>query len=641
MKDDLISVIIPCYNSEKYIEACIDSILNQTYPYLEIIIIEDCSTDKTREKLKKYEKFDNVKIIYNKENHGLSYNRNIGMEHSTGKFIGFIDSDDYVDKTYYSTMIKAIKKNNSDVCVCDIMTVYSDTGERIINKAYDTTKDGLGYINTGLSASSCNKLFKREIILKNKFAVGKVNEDLAVILPILANTNKIAYAEGIYYYYIQHESSIQNSSFSDKRFDIIDGVDLTLQRIKNCKNYDKIKDAIIFNQIIVLLIYVIPKEKNIFKRTTFIRKFSKLTKKYKIRRNIYFWNFLEKCSIKHKIYYKALFKLTCNHLNFCASLLILFYDIILSLKKIKNKSVIKNCNDKQIIRYAINQSKMKSSNIKISVVVPNYNYSKFLCERLCSILNQKIKLHEIIILDDKSTDNSTEIIDKYKNMIKDYVNIKTVYNKENSGTPFKQWKKGFDLATGDYVWIAEADDYCNENLLKELVKPIIKGKKNIMISYADTAFINRDGEIILKTIKPEIDIQKTGHWNNSYINDGINEIKKFSFLNNTIANVSSCLIKNNDYEEYLNEACKYRQAGDWIFYVYVMSMGNISFSNKIYNYYRVHGNNVSSTMNQKKHINEIKSIYKTINKKFNIDKKNKKLQSDRIDYLAKCWKVDK
>lgn len=640
MKEKLISVIIPCYNTAPFIDKCINSVLNQTYKNIELILVEDCSTDNTKQVLKKYEKYDNIKIIYNNENHGLSYNRNLGLENSKGDYISFIDSDDYIDNKFYEVLIKEIEKENSDFCVCDIMTVYSNSGEKIVNKAYNNTKDNLGIINTGLSASACNKLFKREVILKNKFEIGKYNEDLAVILPIIANSKKIAYAEGIYYYYIQHKESIQNSRFSDKRFDIIDGVDLTISRInKKNKNYHDIIDAIIYNQIILLLIYVIPKEKNIFKRTKILKKYNKLTKKYCIRQNKYLWQFLENCGKKHKIYYKALLKLNCNSCSFLASLLIFIYDCLYKIKLCINNGVIKKCDDKHILKYAKRQAKLKETDISISVIIPNYNYAKFMCERLCSILSQNIKIYEIIILDDKSTDNSIDIIEKYKKILDKYINVKVIYNKTNSGTPFKQWKKGFENATGKYVWIAEADDYCDKKMLNELVKPIRKNN-DIIISYVDTAFIDKNGKIILKSIKPEIDILKTGHWDNSYVNDGLNEITNYTFLNNTIANVSSCLIKNGDYSQALNQACEYRQAGDWLFYLNLMSKGKVAFSKKCYNYYRVHGNNVSSTINQKKHIEEIKKIYSYTNENFVINNEKKKLMSNRINYLKKCWKID-
>jgi len=633
-----LSVIVPVYNTSKYLEKCLDSLIIQDYPNLEIIVVEDCSTDNSREILEKYKSQENIKIVYNKKNSGLSYSRNNGLKHATGKYIGYIDSDDYVDSNYYSTMMNKAIDEQADLVICDIKTIYEkENNKEIINRCYNLKKDKLGFINTGLAASACNKVFKRELIEKYEFSVGKVNEDLAVVLPAIVNANKVSYVENIYYYYIQRSGSIQNSRFSKKRFDIFAGVDLTLERIENCEDYDKISHAIIYNQIIVLLIYVIPKEKNILKRYKILKKFNQLCEKYAIRKNIYFWQFLEQCGRKHAIYYKILFKLNCQSLYLFANILICLYDVL--KKIIPNKKKIKNVTEKDLIKMAKKQNKLPNPKIKISVVVPNYNYERFLYQRLYSILYQKVKIHEIIILDDCSKDNSRNLIDNIVNNLSPFINIKKIYNKTNSGSAFRQWYKGFDVSEGDYVWIAEADDYCTNKFLKNIIEPVVENK-DIVISYCDTSFVDAEGKIMLKSIKSEIDLQKTGHWDSSYINSGLNEIKNYSFLNCTIANVSSCLIKNNDYSKFLKESGKYKQAGDWLFYVNIMKNGKIAYSNKAYNFYRIHGNNVSSVMNRRKHIIEITKIHQYILKNFKITESNQKKMKEIIEFLKKAWEVE-
>lgn len=631
-----ISIIVPVYNNEKYLEKCLISLLNQTYKNIEIIIIEDNSTDKSREILKNYSSNKNIKIINNSKNMGAAYSRNIGLEAASGEYIGFIDSDDYVETDYYEKLMQSIIKNKSEIAICDIKIIYENTKSEIISKCCDFEEFSvLNVINNGLVASPCNKLFKKEIIKKYPFAEGKINEDIAVIIPALINSKKISYAN-TYYYYVQHKGSVQNSNFSFKKFDIFDGVDTALERIKKCEHYEKFKDAIIFNQIITLFLYVIPKEKNLVKRRKYIKIYCKLSKKYNIKMNHNYWNFYERCGTKHKIYYKLLFKALSYNLYDIVNGLIFFYDII---SKFKRKKIIKEgiCKD-DIIGAAKKQQKLSPEEIKISVIVPNYNYERFLEQRIYSILNQNYKIHELIILDDKSNDNSIKKIEEIKADIKNFINIKTIYNEKNSGSAFKQWKKGIESATGDYVWIAEADDYCDNKLISTLAKPL-KKRKNVMISYCDTAFIDIDGNIILKSIKPEIDIQKCGHWNKSYINNGMEEIKNYIFLNCTIANVSSCLIKNGNYNEYLTQSGEYKQAGDWLFYVNLISMGDIAYTNKTLNYYRVHGNNVSSTMNYQKHIDEINKIHSYFIERFKLNNIHKKKIKERIDFLKKVWKI--
>lgn len=632
-----ISVIVAVYNTEKYVERCLNSLLNQTYQNLEIIVVEDGSIDNSKKVLKKYADNKKIKIIYNKKNCGLSYSRNVGLENVTGDYIGYIDSDDYVDLDYYEKLMQAIIDNKAEIAICDMKIVDEETNTEVISKCCNSEEFNVyNVVNNGLAASACNKLFKKELISKYKFAEGKVNEDIAVVIPTLVNAKKIAYAN-TYYYYIQRNGSIQNSSFSDKRFDIFYGVKTTLERIKDNKDYESLKDAIVFNQLIVLLLYVIPKEKKWNRRKEILKKYNELVSEYKIRQNHIFWTFLQNCGKKHRIYYKMLFKLNCEGHYFLSNSLIGMYDLL--SKVLKPKKVIPDIiNLEDLILLAKKQKELPDEEIKISVVVPNYNYAKFMHQRIYSILRQNYKLYELIILDDNSKDNSIKVIDDICNSLKEYINIKSVYNTTNSGSAFKQWKKGMELATGDYVWIAEADDYCEAKLLRTLVNPI-KKDKNVMISYSDTAFIDTFGNIILKSIKPEIDIQKSGHWDKSYINNGLNEIKNYSYLNCTIANVSSAIIKNGDYEEYLKMSGEFKQAGDWLFYVNLISNGDIAYSNKVLNYYRVHGNNVSSMMNHQKHIDEINKIHKYYVEKFNLTNKEIKLMKERINFLKRAWKL--
>ena len=633
-----LSVIVSVYNTEKFVEKCIDSILNQTYENIELLIIDDGSKDKSLQLLQKYKKNKNVILIENKENKGLSYSRNLGMKKATGDYLGFIDSDDYIEPDYYKNLMTSIIREKADVAICDMKFKYmTDNPYEVVVKCNDFNKfNKINIINNGIAASACNKVFKKSIITKYEFAEGKVNEDIAVVIPAIVNANKIAYAKNTYYYYIQRKNSMQNSSFSDKRFDIVVGVDTTLERIKGCQNFDKIKDALIYNQIILLLLYVIPKEENSKRRKEILRKYHELTKKYKIRQNPCYWHFVDIQGKKHKLYYRMMVHFTDKNHIVLANKLIGFYNFYMNL--FKPKSVIHKATLDDIKKLAI-KNRYKGNKIKISCVIPNYNYARFLYQRVYSILDQTYPIYELIILDDKSTDDSKKVINKINKELSDLINIKVIFNEENSGTPFKQWEKGFEAATGDYVWIAEADDYDNKNFLKKVVKPI-KKDNDIYISYANTAFINADGNIIVKSIIPEIDIQETKHWNKSYVNIGLDEILHYSYLNCTIANVSSAIIKNGNYSKFFKMSINYRQAGDWLFYVNIMRYGKIAFTNKALNYYRVHGSNVSSTMNQEKHIKEIRKIHEYYVKEFKLGKRHQNKMQKRIDFLKKAWHLN-
>ena len=148
------------------------------------------------------------------------------------------------------------------------------------------------------------------------------------------------------------------------------------------------------------------------------------------------------------------------------------------------------------------------------------------------------------------------------------------------------------------------------------------------------------GNVILKSIKQEIDIMQTGHWDSDFVNEGSKEINDYSFLNCTIANVSSVIFKNNNYSKYFKLAGKYRQCGDWLFYVKVMNDGKISYVDKTFNYYRVHGSNVTSLTKKQKHFDEIKLVHNEIDKMYKFNKKQKSEINKRYKFLRRVWSLD-
>lgn len=632
-----ISVIVAVYNTEEYLDRCLESLLNQTYKNMELVIVEDCSTDSSRKLLKKYKENENIKIFYNKENRGLSYSRNYGLKKSTGDFIGYIDSDDYVEPDYYEKLMRSIKDNKSDIAICDIKLVDEQTNKIQRCKCYTNDFDVCSVVNNGFAASACNKLFKRKNIEKYPFAEGKVNEDIAVVIPTVIQAKKISYADTCYFY-VQRGGSIQNSRFSNKRFDIFDGVKTTLERIKNEKDYEFYKNAIVYNQLILLLMFAIPKERNFIKRYKFLKKFNELSKDCKITKNTNYLEYLENSKKINQIYYKNLVILNEKKMILLDNVWISFYKTLRFLKHKKNRKLIPKIDIQSIEKAAKKQKKLTEESIKISVVVPNYNYSNYLYQRVYSILNQNYKIHELIILDDASKDNSLFYIEQIEQKISEFVNVKVVVNDINSGNAFSQWQKGINLATGDYVWVAEADDYAKKNFLNEVVSPL-KKNNNIVISYADTGFIDSNGYITKNSLVDQIDILKTNHWNASYVNKGISEINSYSYLNCTIPNVSGTIIKKGNYDEIFESAKKFHQSGDWFTYLNILNLGDISYINKTLNYYRVHGNNISQTFDKKAHILEIQRIYKFVKEKYGIDDEQQIQMYNRIKFLCKVWSV--
>lgn len=271
---------------------------------------------------------------------------------------------------------------------------------------------------------------------------------------------------------------------------------------------------------------------------------------------------------------------------------------------------------------------------KVSVVIPNYNYEKYIIERIDSVLFQSYPIYELIILDDKSSDNSVEIIRKKMDDIKQkYPNliVKFIPNDVNSGNVFKQWKKAFNESTGDYLWIAEADDSCSRKFLKNIMKQFELNDKVVM-SYSESLTMDENNKILMDDLREWIDIFKTGKWNNSFIDKGNDFCENFLCINNTIANVSSLVFKkdkNIDFDKYLIEASKYRLAGDWYFYEKVLMHGNIAYNKRSLNYHRMQSNSVTLTTKREKEYEEICSIQSDIINNYNLSKNMKQRLEDR------------
>src|SRR5574344_234876 len=207
-----VSVIVPVYNVEKYIGKCLDSLVNQTLKDIEIIVVNDGSTDNSEEIIKEYKKNYNNIIYAKKENGGLSDARNFGLVYATGEYIAFVDSDDFVDKTIYEKMYAKAKETESDYVECDFYWSYP---MKKTSNAYKNKLDtGIRYANkkemmTYARVVAWNKLIKREII-KEKFPVGMHYEDIEFFFKLIPNIKKFAFVEEPLVYYVQREGSLVN-----------------------------------------------------------------------------------------------------------------------------------------------------------------------------------------------------------------------------------------------------------------------------------------------------------------------------------------------------------------------------------------------------------------------------------------------
>lgn len=239
MSNPLISIIVPVYNAEKYLPRCLDSILNQTYKNLEVICIDDGSTDRSGEIIDNYKKIDSRIVYITQDNRGQGYTRWKGIQLSKGDFIALVDDDDYILPDMYKTMLDAIIKYNVDVCVCqwDYETV---TGKHTISRddidesiyGYHTSIDfahylykrhkatGYGYSN-GVVVSPWNKLFKKDVISDIVFS-GYIGEDEEMNDQVNCKNCRIYVIPEVFYYWCENRTSMSHQPFSEKRFHFLD-----------------------------------------------------------------------------------------------------------------------------------------------------------------------------------------------------------------------------------------------------------------------------------------------------------------------------------------------------------------------------------------------------------------------------------
>lgn len=245
----LITVIVPIYKVEAYLRKCVDSIINQTYRNLEIILVDDGSPDQCGVICDEYVlKDDRIRVLH-KENGGLSSARNAGMKVMKGKFVTFIDSDDYVSPYYVEHLFNALHKSNSDMAISRFIEV--EEGEKI---QLDQNSGLSGLTNLGrketfgkllyqdkIDISACGKLYKSELIKGLEYPVGKLYEDIPVTSAYIFKCRLISIISNADYFYLQRKASIQYQSFNIKKMDAIYHIETMVATV--IEKYPDLKSA--------------------------------------------------------------------------------------------------------------------------------------------------------------------------------------------------------------------------------------------------------------------------------------------------------------------------------------------------------------------------------------------------------------
>lgn len=255
---------------------------------------------------------------------------------------------------------------------------------------------------------------------------------------------------------------------------------------------------------------------------------------------------------------------------------------------------------------------------RVSVVVPNFNYLRYLPERIRSIAAQTHAIYELIVLDDASTDGSREWLSSQLPAVFDSATV--VLNETNSGSVFVQWLAGVRRARGDFVWIAEADDLSDPEFLTEVLRGF--EDPDVVMSYSQSKQIDGDGQVLCDHYLDYVADISPEHWLPPYVESGVDEIRLRLAVKNTIPNVSAVVFRRTSFvrslEERFDEIRQYRNAGDWLAYTEVLKHGKIAFTPRSLNLHRRHASGVTLSGLDERQFNEIVKLQRYIRDRFDV-----------------------
>ena len=321
---ELISIIVPVYNVEKYLSRCIDSILNQTYTNLEILLVNDGSTDSSGVICDLFASKDSRITVTHKKNGGLSDARNVGIKKATGQYIGFVDSDDWINPKMYEKLYENIKKYDSEISICGFKLIEESEQNSPLNllpgNKYEinkfTSNKALEVLLTKRSfhSNAWDKLYKKDLFKNIEYPKGRIYEDIATTYKLIDKANGIVYCAYPGYNYLQREGSLIHSHFNTKLYGMVESYQEMLEYIK-IKHNELIKPV---QTLYVDANVIVLKEMYIHNEIDCVLE-DRLTSNIKKYLSVYLNS--NNIDIKHKVlclssvYYRRGFKLICRGLK--------------------------------------------------------------------------------------------------------------------------------------------------------------------------------------------------------------------------------------------------------------------------------------------------------------------------------------
>lgn len=316
----LISIIVPVYNVENYLARCLDSLLHQTYQHIEILVVNDGSTDCSEKIIQDYaQRFPDKIIAFTKENGGLSDARNFGIDRAAGDYLGFVDSDDYITKTMFEEMLNLALKHQAEMVICNIQKVDENGNvtqklTQIPNMPEKIDLETHFSVFSDLSYFACNKLFTRELFAEKRFKKGVHFEDIQLIPQLLLECKTLAQTQNYHYQYLERTDSI-SKSHTEKGLEILQAVkdvEVLFKQSFYSKKLKELKNFQILEGVYTFLAYLaFVKDEKIF------YKMSQELEVFMHQRNINFKdiliysrfdkNYLLSLPLKKKIFYLLFF----------------------------------------------------------------------------------------------------------------------------------------------------------------------------------------------------------------------------------------------------------------------------------------------------------------------------------------------
>ena len=512
-----ISIIIPIYNNQNYIKHTLDSINNQNLSPIEIICIDNNSSDNSLNILKEYEKKQNNIIILQEKNQGASYARNLGISKARGEYIYFMDGDDFLENGALKKVYYRIKSTNSQICIFKfnrfinnekIAQIYSFKSIYLKNKKIFSK---LNIPKNILQISTSNiwtKIYKKDFILKNHllFQHIKTCNDIYFNILSLMMADKICYIDEYLINYRTHENNLSANRGSEA-LNIFKAWKYTIKELKKLNLFNKYKNTI-FKIISANLKYETTCIKELFKKELFKKELLDfLPKKYLINLREfleldikgYFFDYFLTFKINNKNY--LIFN--AHKLNFKIKFANYLKTIKGKFKKIKNLFITQTLPKEFISKFDINENVNTNfipNNFKVSIISCVYNNEKFLDKCLKSIIYQSLKDIQIILVNDGSTDNTLSIMQKYQKLDP---RIKII-NQKNQGLS-KSRNNVLEIAQGEIVVFVDGDDFIRPDALEliydrmtldnldmcsyELINYYIKNQKYTKNSYNSFSFL--------------------------------------------------------------------------------------------------------------------------------------------------------